>query len=57
MESTITGVSKQSDTLPRKAPDTAIVILQQKSDTFCQKITESMVDGTGYLLDDDRLSG
>ena len=52
MGSTTLGVSKQSDTLPRKAPcayqiyhllylvptDTATVMLDQECETFCQKI-------------------
>jgi len=67
MGSTTLGVSKQSDTLPRKAPcgyqiyhllylvptDTATVMLDQECETLCQKIKKSTVDGTGYLLDDD----
>jgi hypothetical protein len=68
MGTKILGVSKQCDTLPRKAPcgyqmyhlvptDTATVILDQERETFCQKIKESTVDGTGYLLDDDGLLG
>jgi hypothetical protein len=71
MGSTTFGVLKQSDTLPRKAPcgyqmyhllhlvptDTATVTLEHESDNFCHKIKESMVDGTGYLLDNNGLLG
>ena len=38
------------------ATDTATFILVQESETFCQKTKESMVDGTGYLLDNDGVS-
>ena len=38
-------------------PDTATVILEHESDTFSLKIKESMVDGSGYLLDNERLLG
>ena len=31
--------------------DTATFILVQESEAFCQKTKESMVKGTGYLLD------
>ena len=69
MRSTTLGVSKQSDTLPRKAPcayqiyhllylvptdtATATIMLDQECETFCQKMKKSTVDGTGYMLDDD----
>jgi len=36
--------------------DTATFILAQESEAFCQKAKESMVDGTGYLLDNNGVS-
>ena len=68
MGSTKLGVSKQSITLPREgtcgtvpegtsySTDTATFILAQESEAFCQKTKESMVKGTGYLLDKDGVS-